>query len=27
MFPHRAAINTPGPLLKETHTTRSITFW
>jgi exonuclease III len=26
MFPHRAAINTPGPLLKETHTTRSITF-
>jgi hypothetical protein len=27
MFPHRNIhINTPGPLLRETHTTRLITF-
>jgi hypothetical protein len=26
MFPIAASINTPGPLLMERHTTRSITF-
>jgi hypothetical protein len=26
MFPHCRFINTPGPLLRETHTTRLITF-
>jgi hypothetical protein len=27
VFPIAASINTPGPLMTERHTTRSITFW